>query len=77
MTPIIDAAFVYNIVATVDMKVFYMILGDKGVDKLTQVNLYGVYSGQFTVLMNVPVAIAASVGIALIPNISGHIQREI
>ncbi|MBP3325248.1 MAG: polysaccharide biosynthesis protein [Coprococcus sp.] len=71
MTPIIVAAFVYNIVATVDMKVFYMILGDKGVDKLTQVNLYGVYSGQFTVLMNVPVAIAASVGIALIPNISG------
>lgn len=71
VTPIVFAALVYNIVAPVDMKVFYSILGDKGVDKLTMANLYGIYSGQFIVLMNVPVAIAASVGIALIPNISG------
>ncbi|MGN0394188.1 MAG: polysaccharide biosynthesis C-terminal domain-containing protein, partial [Coprococcus sp.] len=71
MTPIIIAAFVYNIVPTVDMHVFYSILDTKGMDEVTQVNLYGIYSGQFVVLMNVPVAIAASIGIALIPNISG------
>ncbi len=38
----------------------------KGMDSLEMAKLYGIYSGQYTVLTNLPLAIAASVGIAYI-----------
>lgn len=70
VTPIVIAAVVYNILTPVDMKLFYMVLGQKGADSLEMVKLYGIYSQQYTVLTNLPLAIAASFGIAYIPGIS-------
>lgn len=76
VTPIVIAAVVYNILTPVDMKVFYMVLTDKGVDSLEMAKLYGIYSQQYTVLTNLPLAIAASIGIAYIPGISAAYERR-
>lgn len=71
MTPIIIAAVAYNVTPVIDANVFYNILQGKGMSELDSVDLYGMYSGQYVVLINLPVAIASAVGVTLIPNISG------
>ena len=67
---------VYNVLTPIDMKVFYVVMKMKGMDSLEMAKLYGIYSGQYTVLTNLPLAIAASVGIAYIPGISGAYARN-
>ena len=71
VTPIVVAAVVYNVLTPIDMKIFYVVMKMKGMDSLEMAKLYGIYSQQYTVLTNLPLAIAASVGIAYIPGISG------
>lgn len=75
VTPIIIAAIAYNVTTTLDMKVFYNVLANKGMDAADSANLYGMFSGQYVVLINLPVAIASAVGITLIPNISGAFAK--
>jgi stage V sporulation protein B len=70
VTPIVIASVVYNVLTPVDMKIFYKVMAAKGAAEIDTAKLYGIYSGQYTVLTNLPLAIAASVGIALIPSIS-------
>ena len=66
VTPIIIASFVYNITTTVDMKIFYGILGTKNVDTVYSANMYGIFSGQYTVLINLLVTIPCAVGMAVL-----------
>ncbi len=70
VTPIIVAAVVYNVITTLDMKIFYIVLSKKSMDAVESANLYGIFSGQYTVMINLPVAIASAIGTTLIPNIS-------
>lgn len=71
VTPIIIATCVYNLVTVVDMSIFYTIMKFKGMDSVTRISIYGVYAGKYTVLMNVPVALASAMSTATIPAISG------
>ncbi|MBO6047575.1 MAG: polysaccharide biosynthesis protein [Erysipelotrichaceae bacterium] len=72
VTPIIISTCVYNLVATFDMYVFYGVVGDS----VRNIKLFGVYSGEFTPLMNVPVALASAMSTATIPAISGSYALE-
>lgn len=66
VTPIILATCVYNIISTIDMYLLYFALGsDKQIT-----TLWGVYSGQYIVLQNVPIALASALSTASIPAIS-------
>ena len=75
ITPVIVATFVYNISGTIDMKIFYKVLDYKNVSQLTSASLYGVFSGQYLVLINLPVAIASSVSTAMVPSVSASFTR--
>lgn len=66
VTPIIFATCIYNMITTVDMYIFYGILGDS----TEIVTLYGVFSGEYMSLQNVPVALASAMSTASIPAIS-------
>ena len=57
------------------MKIFYGILNTKHVDTVYSANMYGIFSGQYTVLINLPVSIASAVGTALIPSISAEYTK--
>ncbi|MGN1182150.1 MAG: polysaccharide biosynthesis C-terminal domain-containing protein, partial [Faecalibacillus sp.] len=70
ITPIILATCVYNLVTTVDMYIFYFTQSFQGVDKIAYYTYYGVYSGKYIVLQNVPVALASAMSTASIPSIS-------
>lgn len=80
VTPIIVATCIYNIVSTIDMYIFNLAMDLKGMDHKMISTLYGVYSGKFTVLMNVPIALASAMSTASIPAIAGsyitHNYRE-
>ncbi|MCD7894020.1 MAG: polysaccharide biosynthesis protein [Erysipelotrichaceae bacterium] len=66
VTPIIFATCIYNIVTTMDMYIFYGVLGDS----TEIVTLYGIYSGEYVTLQNVPVALASAMSTASIPAIA-------
>ena len=53
------------------MTLFSSILVDKGMKSFTVSELYGVFSGQYNVLINIPLAMASALTNAVIPNISG------
>ena len=66
VTPIIVATCVYNLVTTIDMYIYYFAMGDS----IHSYTMYGVYSGEYIVLQNVPVALASAMSAASIPAIS-------
>lgn len=71
VTPVILSTCIYNISTVLDMKVFYKMMAFKGMDELTASSLYGIYARKYTVLVNVPIALASAVSSAMIPGISG------
>lgn len=72
VTPIIIATFIYNIVSTIDMYIMNFVMDMKGMDHQIISELYGVYSGKVTTLINVPIALASAMSTAAIPTISGN-----
>ncbi len=71
VTPVILSTCIYNISTVLDMKVFYAVMSYKQMDDVTASSLYGIYSRKYTVLVNVPIALASAVSSAMIPGISG------
>lgn len=71
VTPVILSTCIYNISTVLDMKVFYWIMGMKDMAEAEMVSLYGIFSRKYTVLVNVPIALASAVASAMIPGISG------
>lgn len=70
VTPVIFSTFIYNISSTMDMSIFYYIMGLKGMAQKDASSLYGVFSTKYMVLINVPVALASAMSTAMIPGIS-------
>lgn len=70
VTPIIIATCIYNLVTTIDMYIYYFAMGLENM-KTSQIAIqYGIYSGEYIVLQNVPVALASAMSAASIPAIS-------
>lgn len=70
VTPVILSTFVYNISAVVDQTFFVRAMDAKKMASETAASLYGVFSGKYWVLINVPVAFANSMSTAMIPAVS-------
>lgn len=71
VTPVILSTAIYNISTVLDQTVFFKIMGAKHMLKDMAASLYGIYSRKYTVLVNVPIALASAVSSAMIPGISG------
>lgn len=70
VTPVILSTAIYNISTVLDQKVFYNLMGYKGALANDTSALYGIYARKYTVLVNVPIALASAVSSAMIPGIS-------
>ena len=66
VTPIIFATCVYNLITVIDQYIYSFIIGTDPYSA----SMWGVYSGQYIVLQNVPVALASAMSTASIPAIS-------
>lgn len=69
LTPIILSQFVYQLSGSVDNSMFGVVMDSKGLTEKERASLLGVYSGEYRLLTNVPVAIASSLGASMIPSI--------
>ena len=72
VTPVILSTFVYNISTVMDQTLFIDVMDFKGMNSRNAAALYGVFSGKYWVLINVPVALANSMSTAMIPAVSGN-----
>lgn len=70
ITPVILSTFVYNISTVVDQTLFMDVMSFKKMDSELAASLYGVFSGKYWVLINVPIALANSMSTAMIPAVS-------
>lgn len=70
MTPIILSQTMYQLGGIVDALLFNHILDDLGYTSAVRSQLIGIYSGEYKLLLNVPLALTSSIGIALIPTVT-------
>ncbi|MCR5584786.1 MAG: polysaccharide biosynthesis protein [Lachnospiraceae bacterium] len=69
VVPIILNQFLYSVTGNIDSVLLNHIMALKGVDEMTRSVLWGCYAGKFRLLVNVPLAIASAIGVAIIPNV--------
>ena len=68
--PVVLSTLIYNITPTLDQSVFNTILAGQGYTKEQYTIIYGIYSGKFYVLMNVPLVLASSLAPSVVPSLS-------
>jgi len=72
--PVIASTAIYNINSVLDGMVFGQSMKALGLEEETS-KLYGIYTGGYLVLVNVPVAIANAMSSSLIPTVSKSFSR--
>ncbi|MCR5743612.1 MAG: polysaccharide biosynthesis protein [Lachnospiraceae bacterium] len=75
VTPIIASTFIFHIINLIDNGVFgaYMTSIDK---KDEYMAIWGVYSGKYQLLINLPIALATALASSVIPQLSGAVERR-
>lgn len=68
--PVILSTAIYNVNGIIDQGMFKALMQDIGKEKEDIDVIWGIYSGKFKVLNNVPVALASAMSSSTIPNIS-------
>ncbi len=70
MIPIILSQTVFQLSGILDSSLYSKLLDIRGYTQTVRVEMYGVYNGEYKMLINVPLAISSSIGIALIPMVT-------
>lgn len=70
LVPIVLSTVVYNIGTVLDQGVFNAILAGQGYTEKQYMTIWGVYSGEFRVLMNVPLSIASCLAPSVVPSLA-------
>jgi len=68
--PVILSTVIYNITPTLDQAIFNSVLSAQGYTASQYNTIYGIYSGKFYVLMNVPLVLASSLAPSVVPPLS-------
>ncbi len=71
--PIIVSTVIYNISTVLDQGIFNAVLKGQGYSEDQYAIIWGIYTGKFRVLMNVVLALASSIGPAIVPSMTGAI----
>lgn len=73
--PVLLSSTVYNISNIIDIRIYNSVMIQKGLDDVKAYN-WGVYSGKYRVLVNVPIALANAMCSSVVPVLTGLIVRE-
>ncbi|MCC8105371.1 MAG: polysaccharide biosynthesis protein [Clostridiales bacterium] len=76
IVPIILSTVVYNITNVIDLGVFSNVLQGQGYTEEQTMTIWGIYSGQFRVLMNVPLALASSLSPSVVPSLTAAMEKR-
>ncbi|MCC8067941.1 MAG: polysaccharide biosynthesis protein [Clostridiales bacterium] len=74
--PVILSTVVYNITNVLDLGVFSNVLQSQGYTDTQTTTIWGIYSGQFRVLMNVPLALASSLSPSVVPSLTAAMANN-
>ncbi len=74
--PVILSTVVYNISNVVDLGIYGSILQGQGYTEVQTTTIWGIYSGQFRVLMNVPLALASSLAPSVVPALTASMAKH-
>ncbi|MBQ3028614.1 MAG: polysaccharide biosynthesis C-terminal domain-containing protein, partial [Lachnospiraceae bacterium] len=75
--PIILNQTVYSISSLLDSVLLNQILDGKGVAETVRRELFGLYSGKYRLMTNVPISVASAIGMATLPSIvQAHTQKN-
>lgn len=77
VTPVIFSTFIYNISTSLDMKIYYHICMNvkQWSESVTSVQ-YGIFSGKYILITNIPIAFASAMSSAIIPNVSASFAKQ-
>lgn len=76
LVPIVLSTVVYNISTIVDQGVFNKILESQGFTEKQYVTIWGIYSGEYRVLMNVPLSIASCLAPSVVPSLAAVVATN-
>ncbi len=77
IAPIVLNQTIYSISSLLDSVLLNQILAGKGVEETLRREMFGLYSGKYRLLTNVPIAIASSIGMAILPSVvQGHTSKN-
>lgn len=68
--PVLLSTTIYNITSFLDTSVFKQIAAQQGYKALDYSTMWGIYVGEYKVLVNVPIAIASAVAASSVPSLS-------
>ena len=74
--PIILSTLIYNISNVLDQGVFNAILKSQNYTEKQYATIWGIYTGRFRVLMNVPLSLASSLGPAVVPSLTAAVAAK-
>lgn len=72
--PVILSTTIYNISDTIDQGVFNYVMDHKGLSNI-KAEYWGIYSGKYRVLTNVPIALANALCSSMMPSLTGCMER--
>ena len=73
--PIVLSTLIYNISNVADQGVFNKVLLGQGYTEKQYTSIWGIYSGQFRVLMNVPLSLASCLAPSVVPSLTAAMAR--
>lgn len=77
VTPVIFSTFIYNSITAIDSTLYYKItMYMKHWTEEQSAVQYGVFSGKYTVIINIPIALASSISSAMIPSVSASYETD-
>lgn len=76
MGPLILSSVIYQVSGIIDSSLYSNILTDLGYQPDLISSLYGIYSSKYKMLVNVPLALATALGLAVVPGISAAMLRH-
>jgi stage V sporulation protein B len=74
--PVILSTVIYNISNVADQGIFNKVLAGQGYTDAQYGSIWGIYSGQFRVLMNVPLALASCMAPSIVPSLTAAMANH-
>ncbi len=75
IVPVIVSTTIYNIGSLLDTGVFSNLMAVKGYDQATIETLTGMYTGNYRLIVNVPIALASALASSLIPSVVASVAK--
>ena len=73
--PIIISQTAFQITGVIDTKLWGMYAESQGMEETVKNTIWGIYSGQYRLLTNVPISIATALGTAIVPTLAAYYSK--